>query len=137
MPGPESRANRIILDPEGRKGPVPEPNTDVELLESTRRMWDRWWRSPQATMWHEPTAIDPLTRLALMYDKAARSEEGLSDRVQVEMRQLETQFGLNPKGLKELGWEVGTPRAEEAGPAGAVTEIERARQERRKRLEAG
>lgn len=130
MPGPAAKSSTIVLPAAGRDGDSPEP-TGV-LSEGARRMWDAWWSSPMATMWDPNVDVFVLTRLAQMYDHA--QSEGVSDRVTVEMRQLEGTFGLSPKGRKELGWVIEADAPTVVSPA---DEIDRKRKERRARLAAG
>lgn len=129
MPVSDQKSIRITLPATGRTDPVPEPTQP--LSGDAREMWDAWWRSPMATQWNVAADVFPLTRLALMYDH--QRLEGVTDRVTVEMRQLESQFGLSPKGRKELGWVIDADVAVAAAPA---DEVERKRKERRSRLEA-
>ncbi|NED96457.1 hypothetical protein G1H11_14195 [Phytoactinopolyspora alkaliphila] len=121
MPGPEYSANRrrrnvpvkiaerTHLPEDGRDGPVPPLRMGPKRrpLGITRDLWKSWWRSPQATQWHEDTAVWELSRLAAMYDDYFRGR--LSVRDQVEMRQLAGQFGLTAKGMAELKWVIGVP----------------------------
>jgi hypothetical protein len=130
MPGPAAKSSTIVLPAAGRNGDIPEPTGVLSV--SARNMWDAWWRSPMATMWDPTVDVFVLTRLAQMYDHAQSS--GVSDRVTVEMRQLEGTFGLSPKGRKELGWVIESDAATVVSPA---DEIERKRKERRARLAAG
>ena len=129
MPGPAARATSVTLTAIDADAPIPEPT--AELSTSARKMWDAWWRSPMSVMWDPAVDVYVLTRLAQMYDHART--EGVSDRVTVEMRQLEGTFGLSPKGRKELGWIIDR---EAVAPPAPADEIERKRLERRRRLAA-
>ena len=130
MPVTNQKAVGVSLPHEGYSGPIPEPTSELSV--ESRRMWDAWWRTPMATQWSHAADVYPLTRLALMYEH--QRTEGVTDRVTVEMRQLESQFGLSPKGRKELGWSIAAP----VSPAAESGEddVARKRQERRARLEA-
>jgi hypothetical protein len=78
-------------------------------------IWRAWWRSPQATQWHAPTAVYPLTRLLVMYAQTMAGDLPVPA-AQAEMRHLETQFGLSPKGMRELKWVIGEAPEPEAKP---------------------
>jgi len=129
MPGPASKSDRVMLPANPTLDVVPEPTGS--LSDDARRMWDAWWRSPMATMWDANVDRYVLTRLAQMYDHAKL--EGVSDRVTVEMRQLESTFGLSPKGRKDLGWRIERDASTVPAPA---DEVDRKREERRRRIEA-
>lgn len=145
MPGPEPAANRrrrnipvkelnrIILPPEGRKGAIPKPRTDVRLDPEERAQWRAWWRSPMATQWRLEDAY-PLTRLLMLYrdDRVL----GVDTKRSAEMRQLEARFGLEPRSRKELCWVIGEPDAPVAAPVEAPDEVAQ-RRERVKAKRAG
>lgn len=130
MPVSNQKSVAVSLPFEGHQGEIPEPTQP--LADEARAMWDRWWRTPMATQWSTTADVYPLTRLALMYEH--QRTEGVSDRVTVEMRQMESQFGLSPKGRKELGWTIAAPLV--AVVDAGADEIEQKRKERRQRLEA-
>lgn len=133
MPNQPKQPPLIPLPAEGRTGPIPKPT--AELSAKARRMWNAWWRSPMATMWNVEVDVFALTRLAEMYDFA--QEVGVSDRVTVEMRQLEATFGLNPKARKDLNWVIVDTDADAAPTGDAPSdEVARLREERRRRLAA-
>ena len=131
MPVSNQKSVAVSLPFEGYTGPIPEPTQP--LNDEARAMWDSWWRTPMATQWSTTADVYPLTRLALMYEH--QRTEGVSDRVTVEMRQMESQFGLSPKGRKELGWTITAP-VTAPGAGDDEDEVDRKRKERRQRLEA-
>lgn len=59
--------------------------------------WKRWWTSPQASQWDAAVHAPVLGRLLLLY---------VEDPESTEIRQIEHQMGLTPKGMKDLGWRV-------------------------------
>lgn len=129
MPVSDQKSIRVTLPASGRDGEIPEPTHPLGA--EAREMWDAWWRSPMAVMWEPSADVYPLTRLAALYEQMR--VEGVSDRVTVEMRQLESMFGLTPKARKELGWTVA---ADEAEPTSSASDIAQKREERRRRLRA-
>jgi hypothetical protein len=147
MPGPEPNPNRrrrnvpvkvaeaVHLDPAGRRGPIPKPRLPEgsRLSAQAEQMWRDWWRSPQATQWHMPTAVHGLTRLLCMYEHLWTY--GLAPKDQTELRQLESRYGLNPKGMRELKWVVGDELPAEPQST-QPTEVPDELADRRKRVAA-
>jgi hypothetical protein len=146
MPGPEPSPNRrrrnvpvkiaerVYLPAEGRKGPAPKVRLpeDRHVTAMASEMWRAWWKSPQASQWHLPTAVYGLTRLLLMYEALWAGE--MPVREQAEMRQLESQYGLNPRGMRELKWEIGEPEPAKPSAPPAADEVGARRASRRARV---
>jgi hypothetical protein len=86
---------------------------------STRAWWRTVWSSPMAGQYLDVDVV-PLTRLAVLVDRASRGE--LPERVLGEMRLLEDRFGLNAVSRRRLGWEVGTDRGDVAASSAGEDE---------------
>ena len=130
---PDERRNRAkptsgewtVLPIEGYKGKIPSI-AGYGLSKQTRAWWNRIWRTPMATQWHEghvPALID----LAILKDRFLDGKHSLAN----EIRLREDSFGLTPEGMQKRRWVVTT---EDAVRAGTADEL--AKQRNRRRLKA-
>lgn len=124
MPGPERNPNHRHRDKQVPIEPLPEEGRLERVPAPPRRRngegpWPKWlmewwraaWRSPMAVKWDPATDRFPLGRLARLMERDANGE--ITAAVELtEMRQLETNYGLSPKGRKELHWRLGAAEAE-------------------------
>lgn len=143
MPGPlpDPRRRRVnaptipttALPASGRQGSAPRVPSWVKLG-SAGKAWWRWaWSTPQACGWASGHEV-AVARRASLEDELLVADPGAPKRaVEREMRELEDRFGLTPKGMAALRWEiVPDPVAEDAGDVDAVDEVAQRRAERRK-----
>lgn len=115
MPKPDAERRRTnkptytwtVLPAAGRPGPPPDlPELTPEgrpWSQSTGEWWAHWWTSPQATQWDPHD--DGMRRLAALRERFWRGEATGADTT--EMRNLEREHGMNPKGLDERRWRIG------------------------------
>lgn len=128
---PAKVAKQVSLPASGRKGTVPKIPGHIIATPELRELWRTWWRSPQATQWHTQTVKPILGRLLALHDQEIL--EGPEPRRSSEMRQLEQNLGLSPKGMRDLCWVIvadadlaeepapkkkAAPKAKKAAPSG-------------------
>lgn len=90
------------LPASGYRGKVPGLSKHRRWSDATRRWWKSVWRSPMAAAWL-PEHRHALERLALLLEEYAATG---NEKLLAEIRQLEDRFGLTPKALQQLRWEV-------------------------------
>ena len=105
MPGP------VRLPAERQVARIPPLAGEESFSPSTRAWWETVWSSPMASQYLDVDVV-PLTRLAVLVDRAGRGE--LPERALGELRLLEDRYGLSPVSRRRLGWEVGADRGEVA-----------------------
>lgn len=129
MPGPDPKSRKhgrepsrkvaagVTVLPPFRKGVAPAPKTELPISDEGREFWKDLWTTPQSSRWSDNSSrrtsfyVYMATRLLLAFEK--QRDDGFSVPVSTEMRQLEHSLGLTDKAMKELGWVVGDPDAEE------------------------
>lgn len=80
----------------------------------TLRWWLRIWSSPMAPEFHKSSDIEGLFRMARAHEDFWSPNTSPSGRLaaMAELRQWETQFGLNPLARRRLEWTIaGSERA--------------------------
>lgn len=70
----------------------------------TRRAWDSWWSSPQATKWTDDD-VPQVVLAARMYELALTGD----GKALTEFRQWADRFGLSPLGRLRNRWLVAPP----------------------------
>lgn len=123
MPGPPPkdpalrvRRNRtstrttLPAAPNARKRPLPKriPNWHAE----TRRTWDEWWASPQASEWTEVHQTGLMRLILLVEDFWVATDAKSRREASTEIRLQGALFGLTPIDERRLQWE--RARGEEA-----------------------
>lgn len=120
MPGPAPKpadqrvrrnapmANTVKLPAEGRKGAAPKWPLHCEKPE----IWDELWALPQAVMWERQGWTRTLARYAKLVVDTERSDE-VTGKELSEIRQLEIEFGITPKAMRHLQWEVVSDEVDE------------------------
>lgn len=101
---PTKQAKQAQLPASGRKGRAPNIPSHIAATDELRELWRTWWSSPQATQWHTQTVKPIVGRLLALH--AQEVDEGPEPRRSSEMRQLEQNLGLSPKGLRDLCWVI-------------------------------
>lgn len=97
------------LPPEGRVAPAPEwPFGEPSAAEAAK--WEELWRLPQAIKWEQMHCEDIV---ALYVRTLVQAVVSLDDKLMTQCRQLDRNLGLSPKAMRDLQWEVGTPREPE------------------------
>lgn len=134
----QRRAGALILPCQGHDGDPPEfPLPDLSDREA--QVWQRLWRTPQASAW----SVEEWRwqSIALFTRWSVRAEaENASAAVLAQVVRLADQVGLSPAGLVENGWRVAEPEDESSVRAsttlrnGQPSSLERARQRSRSRF---
>lgn len=89
------------LPASGRAGSVPKPPRWIPLGPAGSAWWKWAWKTPQAAAW-APGHEVALARRAALEDDVESSRLPLVR----EMRELDDRFGLTPKGMAALRWQV-------------------------------
>lgn len=115
------------LPAEGRQGDTPEWPLPGRSSKAERELWRQLWASPQAVAWERlgwARSVGRYVRAAIRAERPGAIAYLLS-----EVRQMEDRLGLNPKAMKDLGWEiVKIPAAEQEQHDDNVADIEDYRQ---------
>lgn len=133
MPGPPPNPNarrrnnreKGFTTLAGRRAEVPKlPSVKGRRWsQATRRAWEAWWSSPQATRWTDDD-VPQLVLVAGLYQRALEGDGGAT----TELRQWTDRFGLSPMGRLRNRWLVAPPdlaAAEGAeAPVAKVTRID-------------
>lgn len=120
-----------LLPPDGRQGDAPpwplRAALDDEIShDSEVAMWDRLWRTPQATVWDE---LGWTLEVAL-YCRCMSTAEGGDMKAASEARQWSDRLGLNPAAMLRNRWKVDAPQS---APSTSVTKKSPQRKSARER----
>lgn len=107
-------------------GDVPEPPDG--LLSASVEAWDLWFGSWWAAFW-TPADLPQLRTAIVTYDRVMRGDE------RVTSLGILDKLGITPKGRQDLRWAAPKDNpAAQADHAAELSDLDRKRAERRKRL---
>lgn len=130
-PAPNPNARRRNARPAFRRLPASGRSGEAPpwpLGKPTRGEADLWaelWASPQAVAWEDLGWARTVARYARIVLVAERrgGDRRIAIAAATEARQLEDRLGLNPKAMRQLGWDI-VATAEESGAAADVVDID-------------
>lgn len=114
---PQRLIKWIDLPPEGNQNPIPEMpaapwfrNAEGDLEQAAEwsvraiNLWNTLWRSPQSVMWQPD--VHPMLDRYLLLSEEMWTWGSITTSTYNQLLQIETQYGLTPKSMKDLYWRV-------------------------------
>lgn len=125
---PEQRRRRnksaawVDLPAEGRKGRAPKWPIGYPPTAEARKIWNEYWRKPQAVEWERLGCHRTVAMLCVFEDQINAGATTAS--VLSKHGLLSAELGLTPKALRNLGWVITDDGPVETGSSSTVAAMD-------------